>query len=126
MHKAVTAARLGSCQALLITFASVLNPLSAYAESVDVKYRGLVDLAPFKCESITRSSFIHRVCYDAKQSYMIIELGDTYYHYCEIDQATVNGLLAADSMGKFFNERIRGYGGTGPFDCLTHHVPNAP
>ena len=32
------------------------------AETVEVKYRGAVDLAPFKCTSIDRSSFIRRVC----------------------------------------------------------------
>jgi hypothetical protein len=34
------------------------------SETVDVKYRGPVDLAPFMCEAIERSSFIQRVCYD--------------------------------------------------------------
>jgi hypothetical protein len=43
----------------------------------DVKYRGPVDLAPFKCDSISRSSFIQRVCYDEKNSYMLINLSGT-------------------------------------------------
>jgi hypothetical protein len=38
-----------------------------------VKYRGTVDLAPFACEDITRSSFIERVCYDSKNTYMLID-----------------------------------------------------
>jgi hypothetical protein len=67
---------------------------AATAETVEVKYRGPVDLAPFDCQDITRSSFVRRVCFDAAQSYMLIELGATYYQYCEIDRGTVDGLLS--------------------------------
>ena len=90
----------------------------ANAETVSVKYRGPVDLAPFACEAVTRSSFIERVCYDAKNSYMLINLRGTWYHYCEIDPGTVSSLLAADSMGQFYNASIKGN-----FDCRTHRVP---
>jgi len=41
---------------------------AAHAETVEVKYRGPVDLAPFACEAVTRSSFIERVCYDEKNA----------------------------------------------------------
>ena len=34
---------------------------SAHAETVNVKYRGPVDLAPFQCESVTRSSLVNDV-----------------------------------------------------------------
>jgi hypothetical protein len=91
---------------------------SARAESVDVKYRGPVDLEPFACESITQSSFIERVCYDNKNTYMLIELKSTWYHYCEIDPDTVSSLLAAESMGRYYNASIKGR-----FDCRTHRVP---
>jgi len=53
---------------------ALIVPTPATAESVVVKYRGTVDLAPFKCDEITRSGFIHRVCYDAANEYMIILL----------------------------------------------------
>ena len=91
----------------------------ARAESVNVKYRGVVDLAPFTCESITRSSFIERVCYDPKNTYMLIELNGTWYHYCEIDEDTVSNLLAAESMGRYYSASIKGR-----FDCRTHRVPD--
>jgi hypothetical protein len=58
------------------------------AETVSVKYRGPVDLAPFACEAVTRSSFIEWVCYDAKNSYILINLRGSWYHYCEIDPGT--------------------------------------
>jgi KTSC domain len=83
-----------------------------------LKYRGPVSLAPFACEAITRSSFIERVCYNAKNACMLIDLKGTWYHYCEIDQETVSGLLEAESMGRFYNQSIKGN-----FDCRTHRIP---
>ena len=96
---------------------SVLS-VSAAAETVDVKYRGNVDLAPFTCLAVTRSSFIQRVCYDRANEYMLISLNGTYYHYCEIDGGTVSTLMTAESMGRYFNASIKGR-----FDCRTHRVP---
>lgn len=91
---------------------------SAQAESVHVKYRGVVDLAPFKCEFATRSSLVTRVCYDRKEEYMIIGLQGTYYHYCGIDSGTVGALRNASSMGQYFKSNIKGR-----FDCRTARVP---
>ena len=96
---------------------------SAIAETVTVKYRGSVDLSVFDCESVSRSSFITRICYDQKNKYMIIKLDRTYYHYCEIDAATVGALKSAESMGRFFNSNVKGDGQTGPFDCRTRRIP---
>jgi len=105
-----------------LTFALILLLESVGAcrsETVDVKYRGPVDLAPFKCESVDRSSFIRRVCYDAANSYMIVLLNQTYYHYCDIDRVTVDTFEAAESMGRYFNASIKGH-----FDCQTGRVPS--
>jgi hypothetical protein len=88
------------------------------AETVDVKYRGQLDLKPFACTIIERSSFIRRVCYDTANAYMLVSLNGAYYHYCDIDEGTVNSFLAAASMGRFFNASIKGH-----FDCVTGHVP---
>lgn len=96
----------------------------AFAEDALVKYRGLVPLDTFRCEDVSRSSFIQRVCYDDAQQYMIINLSGTYYHYCEIGPDTVASLLSASSMGKFYNQVIKGSSGNGPFDCRTHQIPN--
>ena len=38
------------------------------SETIDVKYRGSVDLKTFECRDIDRSSFIQRVCYDKAQN----------------------------------------------------------
>lgn len=91
----------------------------AKAETVFVKYRGIVDLAPFQCEWITRSSLVQRICYDPHEQYMIISLHGKYYHYCEIDSGTVSQLLGAPSMGRFYNTVIKGR-----FDCRMNRVPS--
>jgi hypothetical protein len=94
------------------------------SETVDVKYRGLVDLKTFECRDTPRSSFIQRVCYDKPQAYMVINLKGVYYHYCELPPATFDGLMGAPSMGQFYNQSIKGSGADGPYDCRTHRVPS--
>src|SRR5664279_685976 len=101
----------------------ILVTAEVRSETVDVKYRGIVDLKTFECRDINRSSFIQRVCYDNPQSYMIINLKGTYYHYCELPPATFDGLMGAPSMGQFFNQNIKGSGSDGPYDCRTHRIP---
>ena len=63
------------CFTRVVAFA-ILATLPIYvasAETVNVKYRGPVDLDPFVRELIS-SSFIGRVCYDESNSYMLISL----------------------------------------------------
>lgn len=104
---------------LLVVIFWLLSISDAQSETVNVKYRGPVNLAPFKCETIGRSSLVNRVCYDNRERYMIINLQGTYYHYCEIDSRTVSELLAASSMGRYFNANIKGN-----FDCRVNRVPS--
>jgi hypothetical protein len=42
------------------------------AESIDVRYLGPVNLKPFICQDITRSSLIERVCYDETNQHMVV------------------------------------------------------
>ena len=107
----------------IILAALVLTCHVATAETVQVKYHGLVPLDGFACEDVRDSSDISRVCYDKAERYMVIRLKTTYYHYCEIDPATVKGLEKASSKRQFFETRIRGSGTDGPFDCRTHPIP---
>ena len=107
---------------LIFTFVLLLSSW-AEAETVDVKYRGPVDLKPFACQEITRSSVVNRLCYDASNQYVIVQLKTTYYHYCEIPKPIVDAWLAADSMGRYYNANIKGTGKDGPYDCRTHKVP---
>lgn len=101
----------------------LLIAMPASSETVDVKYRGPVDLKPFTCADTPRSSFIQRVCFDKAQSYMLINLRRTYYHYCELPLATFDAFMTAPSMGQFYNQQIKGSGSDGPYDCRTHRVP---
>ena len=78
-----------------------------FLPSPSISLRGLnaallpaaVDLATFSCTAIQRSSFIRRVCYDQKNSYMIVQLNETCYHYCDIDKSTVDAFNAARIYG---------------------------
>lgn len=93
-------------------------PSPSAAETVYVKYRGLVDLSPFKCHLITRSSFVNRLCYDRQEKYVIVKLKNTYYHYCEVPPDVVMDWLKAESIGRFYNANIKGR-----FDCRKNYVP---
>lgn len=103
--------------------ALVLACQTATAETVQVKYHGAVSLDAFACADVNENSDVSRICYDKAERYMVIRLKTTYYHYCEIDAATVKGLQGASSKRQFFESRIRGSGGQGPFDCRTHPIP---
>ena len=102
---------------LAITLLICATPV--VAEVVMVKYRGPVDLKPFQCNNVARSSLVNRVCYDRRERYMVVSLNGTYYHYCEMDPGTVSRFLDADSMGRFFNTNIKGR-----FDCRVLRMPS--
>lgn len=95
----------------------------AFAETVDVKYRGPMDLAKFECTGELDSSVVKRVCYNAEHAYMLIRLKQVWYHYCEIGQGTVSALLAAESKGAFYNQSIKDSGTGGKFGCRDKPVP---
>ena len=98
-----------SRSALLMLALAYTGVVPAWAgEVVHVKYRGSVDLAPFMCGWTPRSSVVKRLCYDAKERYVVVNLTGTYYHYCEVPASTVSSWRTAESLGKFFNSRIKG------------------
>ncbi len=59
-----------------------------------------------------------RLCYDAEQEYVIVNLTGTYYHYCEVPQNVVNAWRAAESMGQFYNAAVKGR-----YDCRVLRMP---
>lgn len=105
---------LATCAAAL----TLLAVAGVRAETVFVKYRGPVDLAPFRCATPS-SSFVHRVCYRAERQYLVVLLGSTYYHYCRMPAGVVQSWLAAPSQGRFYNAVIKGN-----FDCRLGVVPD--
>lgn len=88
------------------------------AETVYVKYRGPVNLAPFDCRWIHRSSFVQRLCYDRREQYVIVQLSGVYYHYCEVPAQLVIAWQSAESLGRFYNTQVKGR-----YDCRTRRVP---
>ena len=113
-------------EALIAVFRSVVSAfiataasvLPAQAETVMVKYRGPVDLAPFGCESTPQSSLVKRLCYDAKERYVLVNLQGTWYHYCEVPAVTVSAWRRSESLGRFYNANMKGQ-----FDCRMNRVP---
>lgn len=109
---------------LVVFLAALIAAAHASAETIPVKYWGDLNLAPFACTDITRSSFINRACYDQAKQFMVVQLRGTYYPYCEMPAAEYQSFLNAPSMGRFYNANIRGSGSDGPFDCRTHRKPS--
>jgi KTSC domain len=87
------------------------------AEIVDVENFGAVDLKPFICQDITRSSVLSRVCYDTQSRRMLVQRHAVYRQYCDLPKAKVDALLNAPSMGQFFKATIEGSDGGGPYAC---------
>ena len=113
---------------ILCILIAVILPFAtpAMAEEACVKYHKCVLLDQFKCDDISRSSFIYRVCYAESKRYMIVWLGKAHtpYHYCEIGREVVREFMEASSMGRYFNEKISGTSTRhGPFDCRDHPIP---
>ena len=96
------------------------------AEIVDVKNQGAVDLKPFNCQDVTRSSIINRVCYDAESRRMLVQRHAAYHQYCDLPKDTLDAFLNAPSMGQFFNANIMAAGrdGSGPYGCRSDKVPS--
>jgi hypothetical protein len=94
------------------------------AEIVDVKNLGAVDLKPFNCQDITRSSVISRVCYDTESRRMLVQRHAVYQQYCDLPKDTHDAFLNAPSMGRFFKANIEGPDGSGHYVCRTRKVPS--
>jgi hypothetical protein len=86
------------------------------AETINVERRGALDLAPFACQDITRSSLVNRVCYDAPSRTMIVQVKTAYLQYCGVPEATRDSFLNAPSMGQYYNANIEG-SGAAPYQC---------
>jgi hypothetical protein len=106
-------------ETIIVTgFVSVTIPTFAIAETVFVKYRGTVDLAPFVCQSTPQSSLVERLCYDSKERYVIVNLNGTYYHHCEVPKEVVNNWQKAESLGRYYLQNIKGRN-----DCRILYLP---
>lgn len=89
------------------------------SETVETGERRLVDLGAFECRDITRSTMLQRVCYDPAQQNLLVAVGGTYDRYCGVTADTVERLLGAPSMGRFFNQNLRRQAASGRYHCPT-------
>lgn len=104
---------------LFIAAALAVAASAANAERVYVKARGEVDLAPFKCETITHSANVKRICYDEREAYVLVSLKGIWYHFCDVPPATVTSWMKAASKGRYYNDTIQG-----KFDCSITSAPS--
>src|SRR5258708_6590572 len=95
----------------------------ADAETVTVEQRGAVDLTPFVCQDITRSSLVNRDCYDTANQTMIVQLNSVYSQYCDVPEAVRDSFLNAPSMGQYYNANIEGSRAEEPYQCEPHRAP---
>src|SRR4051812_4193480 len=87
------------------------------AETVNVENRGAVNLAPFVCQDITRSSVVNRVCYDGATRTMIVQLNSIYSQYCGVPETVRDRFLGAPSMGQYFKANITESANKTPYHC---------
>lgn len=97
-----------------LIFTLLLLTTNVNAESVDVKYRGLVDVDNGKFSQLTLkpSTFIHNMYYDDDNQYLLVQLTGVYYQYCAMPSSTVNSWVSSASLGRFYNANIKG-----EYDC---------
>jgi hypothetical protein len=93
------------------------------AETVNVETVGALNLAPFACQDITRSSIVSRVCYDAASRHMIVQANAAWSQYCGVPEAVRDSFLNAPSMGQYYNATIKGSETAGPYQCRAHRTP---
>jgi len=86
--------------------AATLASSLSIAQTVYVERRGSVNTKSFECTYVV-SSVVDRICYDIRKRLMLISLRGRYYDYCDIDASTVNRLINAPSIGRFYNQSIK-------------------
>ncbi len=94
---------------------------NAFAKDIYVKYRGTINVSNghFQHLSLKPSSFINDMYYDRANNYLLVQLKNTYYHYCSMPQNVVSGWRDSSSLGRYYNYNIKGN-----YDCRVNPVPN--
>jgi hypothetical protein len=78
-----------------------------FKEAAEAEYKGPHNLSSYDCHTITRSSFINRVCYKKSDKHLLVQLQQTYFEHCQVDPLTVQNFLSAPSMGRFYNSNLK-------------------
>lgn len=89
------------------------------AETVEVMNQGPIDLASFRCQDVTRSSVIDRVCYEENTRRMLVQRHTLYHAYCDVPVDIRDGLLNARSMGHYYRINLEAAREQGRYGCRT-------
>lgn len=89
------------------------------SETVDVTWRGVVDLRTFECRDINRSTIVQRVCYDAAQATLLVAVKGAYRQYCGVSTETYAAFMGSPSMGLSFNGNVRTAASGERYRCRT-------
>jgi|ERR1700739_4352135 hypothetical protein len=110
----MTAGNMNLFKAPIAIFCAILSgalvywiAIAATTKTVHVKYFGNVDVGPYACTDVTRSSFIRSVCFNKAESRALIDLNGTIYAYCSIPEGDISAFMEADSMERFYNTKIK-------------------
>jgi hypothetical protein len=76
--------------------ALLLSGSTATSEQACVKYHRCIPLDELKCETITRSTAIHRVWFKRRDG-----VDGAPYHFCALGPDVFKEFMEADSMGRF-------------------------
>jgi hypothetical protein len=94
----------------------------ADAETVRLQHGGAVDLAPYACQDVTRSTVVSRVCYDGATRTMIVQANAIYSQYCSVAETARDAFLNAPSMGQYYRVNFSG-SEAGPQQCRNRRYP---
>ena len=83
------------------------GPRGAGLENVDVQGRGLVSLAPFDCRNTPLDGFVERICYDAANAYLLLDLGGVWTQFCRVDAKTMSDLKSGAALRDFYERSSR-------------------
>lgn len=77
-------------------------------EVVHVEGRGMTSLADLECRKVT-STLVDTVCHDAGRRYLLVQVRGAYRQHCGVDAQTVENLVSAPSVGRFYLREIEGH-----------------
>ena len=77
-------------------------------EKVDVQGLGFVSLAPFDCRNTPLDGFVERICYDATNAHLLLDLGGVWTQFCRVDTKTMSDLKSGTALRQFYGRGSRG------------------
>jgi len=109
------------CILVIVFYLMMTISNASSAREINVKYRNSpVDVSQNFIEvDLKHSSLVKEIFYDTNNSYLLVRLKKTFYHYCGISQQQVSNWSKADSVGRFYLKYIKGN-----YSCIGQNIPN--